>query len=87
MGKVVQLIHLVVADLELLELGRSGDHGQHVTLVHDRPEQLVEDLDRVVLDVKVGRSAAEVGGVKVAWGRCVDFVNIFADKIEEKGRF
>ena len=65
MDEIVELIHLIVSDLELLELGGPGQHGQDVGLIHDGLHHLVEDLDGVVLDVEVGGRSAEVGGVQV----------------------
>ena len=48
-GEVIQLVHLVVPDLELLELLRPRNHRQNVRLVHHRLHQLIEDLKQTSL--------------------------------------
>jgi hypothetical protein len=64
--QIIELVHFVVSDFELLEFRSTRQHRQDVALVHDRLEQFVEDLDGVVLDVKVRRGATEIRRVEVS---------------------
>lgn len=61
LDELLQLVDLVLADLDLLELDAGRDEREDVGLAHPRTEHLVEDLDTRVADVVASSDAAEVG--------------------------
>ena len=62
---IVQLVQLVVAHLQLVKLLGHGNEGKDFGVVHRRVQFLVEDLDRVVFDVKVAGRAPKIRGLTI----------------------
>ena len=64
--KGFHLLGLTLSYLNLVEFSAHADHRERIRLGHLRPELLVEDLDRLVPDVVLGRDPPQVGADEAA---------------------